>query len=93
MAQAFSATGLLDVEVPAIEMPMRFAGFDDYWSPFLGGEGPAPAHAMALDATTRERLREWLRARLPAQPDGAIVPLARAWAARGHVLERVLRRE
>lgn len=83
LGTAFGAAGLRQVEVAAIEMPMHFANFEDYWDPFLGGQGPAPAHAMGLDEATRERLRELIRATLPTQPDGRILLGARAWAARG----------
>jgi SAM-dependent methyltransferase len=85
LALALGAAGLRQVEVTAIEIPMRFTGFDDYWEPFLGGQGPAPAHAMGLDATARERLRDLVRATLPVGPDGTILLRARAWAARGRV--------
>jgi hypothetical protein len=40
---------------------------------------------LALDADARSRLRELLRARLPAAADGSISLTARAWAARGAV--------
>lgn len=85
LEQAFTAAGLHDVRVAAIDIPTRFAGFDDYWQPFLGGQGPAPAYAMSLSEEARARLRERIRARLKAEPDGAITLVARAWAARGTV--------
>jgi hypothetical protein len=59
--------------------------FDDYWTPFLGGQAPAPAYAMSLDEPTRARLRERLRASLPIARDGSISLIARAWAVRGTV--------
>ena len=34
-------------------MPTRFRDFDDYWSPFLGGQGPAPSYAMSLSEERR----------------------------------------
>ncbi|MGQ0572315.1 MAG: class I SAM-dependent methyltransferase, partial [Armatimonadota bacterium] len=34
--------GLEQVESRPIDVPTRFRDFDDYWSPFLGGQGPAP---------------------------------------------------
>ena len=77
---------LAGVQVRELEIPTRFASFDDYWEPFLGAQGPAPAYAMSLPERDRERLRERLRARLPAAPDGTIALVARAWAARGTVL-------
>jgi SAM-dependent methyltransferase len=83
LARLFQDAGLAEVEVRPIEVPTRFRDFDDYWAPFLGGQGPAPGYAMALDAPRRVALREELRVRLPAAPDGSIPLVARAWAARG----------
>ena len=85
LAQLFTAAGLEAVEVTAIDVPTPFTSFEDYWQPFLGGQGPAPAYAMSLDEAARSRLREHLRARLPAAADGSIPLTARAWAARGAV--------
>jgi SAM-dependent methyltransferase len=72
-----------DVDVRAIDIETRFADFDDCWSPFLGGTGPAPAYAMSLDERKRKALRERIRAALPTAADGSIALVARAWAARG----------
>jgi SAM-dependent methyltransferase len=84
LAALFAEAGLRDVAVRAIDIPTRFPSFDDYWQPFLGGQGPAPAYAMSLDEAARERLRERLRADLPAAaPDGSIALTARAWAVKG----------
>ncbi len=77
------AAGLVDVTSTALEVPTRFASFDDYWAPFLRGTGPAPAYVEALAPDAREALAELLRARLGAGPDGAIALRARAWAVRG----------
>jgi len=85
LLERFHGAGLTDVETMAIEVPTPFDSFEDYWSPFLGGQGPAPAYAMSLDAPDRDRLRERLRARVPVRPDGSIALIARAWAARGTV--------
>jgi len=75
--------GLRDVAVEAIGTPTPFADFDDYWTPFLGGQGPAPGFVATLDDDRRAALRERLRARLPTRPDGSIPLTARAWAVRG----------
>ncbi|MFI5373425.1 MAG: class I SAM-dependent methyltransferase [Candidatus Rokuibacteriota bacterium] len=85
LAQLLAAAGLGGVEVTAIDVPTPFASFEDYWRPFLGGQGPAPAYAMALDEGARTRLRDHLRERVPAAADGSIRLTARAWAARGTV--------
>jgi SAM-dependent methyltransferase len=81
----FAGAGLLDVETTGIEIPTVFRDFDDYWTPFLGGQGVAPAYAMTLDEPARARLRERLRKLLPIEDDGSIRLVARAWAVRGIV--------
>jgi hypothetical protein len=83
LAQLFSGTGMHDVQVRAIDVPTVFRDFDDYWSPFLSGQGPAPGYAMALTEERRVMLRERIHASLPIEPDGSIHLTARAWAARG----------
>jgi hypothetical protein len=60
-----------------------FRDFDDYWSPFLGGQGPAPSYVSTLDEARRVALRERLRSELLARADGSIALVARAWAVRG----------
>ena len=85
LEQLFAGAGLEAIEARAIDVPTRFADFDDYWKPFLGGQGPAPAYAMSLDETARGRLRDRIRERLPAAANGAIPLTARAWAVRAGV--------
>lgn len=79
----WSGSGLRKVEVVPLEVLTVFQDFDDYWRPFLGGQGPAPRYNMSLSEDARTRLRELLRERLPVQNDSSIRLLARAWAARG----------
>lgn len=81
----FTECGLLHVETQAIDIEMHFVSFDDYWQPFLGGQGPAPAHAAGLSEAQRARLREALRQRFAPRGDEAPTLAARAWAVRGTV--------
>ncbi len=83
LAALFTDAGCSAVEVTALDVPTVFADFDDYWEPFLGGQGPAPAYAMSLDEDAREALRRRLDTTLPREPDGSIALVARAWAVRG----------
>jgi len=85
LEKLFTKAGLRRVEVKPIDIPTRFEDFDDYWQPFLGGQGPAPAYAMSLDKTARVRLRDRIRERLPAAADGSISLIARVWAVRAAV--------
>jgi SAM-dependent methyltransferase len=82
LAKLFQAVGLQNVETRAIDVNTRFRDFDDYWSPFLGGQGPAPTYVMSLDEKRRADLRERIRVSLPVAPDGSIPLVARAWAVR-----------
>ena len=68
-----------------VVVPTVFRDFDDYGCPFLGGQGPAPAYAMALGEDRRAALREHIRAGLPIAGDGSIALVARAWAVQGTV--------
>jgi SAM-dependent methyltransferase len=85
LAAAFTGAGLATVDAVAIEVPTVFDSFEAYWTPFLGGAGPAPAYVTSLADGPREELRALLRQRLPARADGSIALVARAWAVRGQV--------
>jgi SAM-dependent methyltransferase len=83
LTSLFEMAGLVGVTVRAIDVPTVFRNFDDYWSPFLGGQGPAPSYIAALDEVRRVAVRERIRAELPIAGDGSIQLIARAWAIRG----------
>lgn len=83
LAELFQRAGLKKVEARAIDISTHFKDFDDYWSPFLGGQGPAPSYAMSLSEEKRAALRERIRLGLPFAPDGSIPLTACAWAVRG----------
>jgi SAM-dependent methyltransferase len=85
LAALWRAAGLTAVQTRPIDAPTRFRDFDDYWRPFLGGQGPAPAYAMSLGEDRRAALRERIRAGLPIAADGSIALIARAWAVQGTV--------
>ena len=42
LKKLFAGAGLEGVEVKPIDIPTPFANFDDYWQPFLGGQGAGP---------------------------------------------------
>jgi SAM-dependent methyltransferase len=72
------------IQVTSIEASMTFPGFDDYWSPFLGGQGPAPSYVSHLDIPARKKLENHLRATLPFREDGSLYLIARAWAVQAN---------
>lgn len=85
LADLFRGAGLVRVEVRPIDIWTVYSNFDDFWRPFLGGQGAAPAYAMSLSEEVREAIRARLFAALPFALDGSIPLMARAWAARGFV--------
>jgi SAM-dependent methyltransferase len=83
LADLFRKAGLGDVKTRSIDVPTVFRNFEDYWTPFLGGQAPAPGYCMSLSEERRIALRDRIRASLPIKSDGTIHLIARAWAVRG----------
>jgi SAM-dependent methyltransferase len=88
LAELFRDAGLGHVASWSTTIATPFASFDDYWQPFLGGQGPAPAYLKSLDESHRERLRDRLQSRLAehTRADGSIELHARALGVRGIVM-------
>lgn len=84
LAAVFQAGGVARVRVTALSVVTRFASFDDYWLPFLGGTGPAPSFVSGLTESQVAALQRELASRLPTGPDGAIALKAKAWAVLGY---------
>jgi len=83
LAGTWRDSGLDRVEARSIDVPTHFRDFDDYWDPFLGGQGPAPGYVASLEPSRRDALRDRLRETLPVTTEGRIELVARAWAVRG----------
>jgi len=78
----FAEAGLAKTEVRPLEIITRFENFEDYWSPFLLGQGSGPAYIATLSDPVRDAIRDRLRSVLPMAPDGSITLPARALAIR-----------
>lgn len=83
LAALFRDGGFHGVTSGRVDQPTNFVDFEDFWNPFLLGQGPAPGYLKALPEAERARLRGAVRARLPVAADGSIRLLARAWTVRG----------
>jgi SAM-dependent methyltransferase len=83
----FQEAGLSTVETARLEISTKFEDFEDYWAPFLGGTGPAPAYVSSLRESDRGALQDRLRRRL-APAGGPVHLRARAWAVRGGAARR-----
>jgi SAM-dependent methyltransferase len=75
--------GLKQIDAAPIEVETVFQNFADYWQPFLGSVGPAPAYTASLSQTDRQKLEDRLRRSLPTAKDGSISITAKAWAVKG----------
>ena len=82
LRRLFDAAGLAGVEQCDITVATPFVDFDDYWKPFLSGQGPAPGYCATLAPPDLERLRDRLREEL-SPAGGPIDLMARAWAVKG----------
>lgn len=69
LARLFTAAGLGSVETRAIDGLTVFRDFDDCWTPFLGGQGPAPGYCMSLSEERRSANAS--AARSPSAPTAA----------------------
>ncbi|MGN6333933.1 MAG: class I SAM-dependent methyltransferase [Motilibacteraceae bacterium] len=60
IAALFSSAGLQDVRESTIAVASTYASFDELWTGFLAGVGPAGTYCLSLGEHDRERLREAL---------------------------------
>ena len=78
--------GLEQVEEQPLETEIRFTSFNDYWEPFLLGQGPAGAYVRKLDPGRLQALRTAVRQRVALSSESEAFSLpARVWAVRGHI--------
>ena len=84
IAALLSQAGLSDVVETTITARANYAGFDDWWSPFPLGVGPAGAYSLSLPEDHREALRQTCH-ELLGRPTGPFSLVASAWCARGTV--------
>lgn len=86
LGQAWRSAGLADVVETTLSIRMDFAGFDDYWAPYVGKDGPGAEYVATLSDSEKAGLREAVRrAYLDGEDDGPRSYAATAWAVKGVV--------
>jgi hypothetical protein len=86
LTKLWKQAGLEQVHEQPIDVTTRFTSFDDYWDPFLRGQGPAGAYVRSLSADHVATLRRRVQHRLSVKSETEPITLqARVWAVRGSV--------
>ena len=82
LSELFEAVGCGGVEEVPVEISVQHDDFEEWWTPYTGGVGPAGFYFASLAPEEQDALRELCRTILP---DGPFTLVSRAWAARGVV--------
>jgi hypothetical protein len=86
LAALWRKAGLTQVRDGTITTRFEYANFDDYWTPFLSGDGPPGQMVMGLTGEERGRLERQVRhVFLSGRPDGPRSFIAAAWVCAGVV--------
>ena len=84
LAAAWRDAGFVNIAETTLQIRMEYASFADYWSPYLGKEGPGADYVSSLDDAQRSRLETAVRAAyLDGEDDGPRSYAALAWAVKG----------
>lgn len=86
IVELFDAAGFVDVVESTIEVSSTYGSFDELWSGFLAGIGPAGSYCLSLADEPREAVRQQLFAGLGSPTGGFTLPaVARCAVARSAV--------
>lgn len=85
LEEAWTTADLEAVQVRSIVIDTVFQDFDDFWTPFLGAQGPAPTYLASLAPAHQAAIQEALEHAVPRDATGRIPLTARAWAVKGRV--------
>ena len=83
LSALWRAARLRAVRTTAIDIFCQLRGFDDYWLPFLGGQGPAPPTCSHSISTPGPRCATRCERGCPMATDGSLHVRASAWAVQG----------
>jgi hypothetical protein len=74
----FAQSKLTEISSTTIDVTMSFADFNGFWQSQTPSYSSMGKMIAALSETDRQKVIDWVRARLPADPDGRVTHSARA---------------
>jgi ubiquinone/menaquinone biosynthesis C-methylase UbiE len=77
-------SGLRDVETEALDVSSEYEDFEELWSSFSRGVGPAGQYLLSRPPERQEAIRAEYFTRV-GEPSGSFTLTGRAWAVRGRV--------
>lgn len=83
LTKLFESANLTEVASAKMDIDTNFKNFDDYWNPFLGGQGPAPSYLASLTSENQELLKNNIKERIRFELDGSFKLLGRVIAIKG----------
>ena len=86
LKNTFQDAGLTNIETTYLDIDTIFSNFEDFWKPFLGGQGPAPGYLHSLPESLRNEIKAQIRETMTFKSDGSIILLARAIAIKGRYM-------
>lgn len=83
LKKEFEQSGLSEIETSWLDIDTVFKNFEDYWNPFLGGQGPAPGYFASATKDLQDKIKTAVQKKLNVDSNSSIKLLARAIAVRG----------
>jgi hypothetical protein len=84
LARAWDAAGLVARRAGEVTIRTEFAGFDDYWAPLDGNDGPLAAYLRSVTQEIRDQIKDAVRrAYLDGEVDGPRSYTATRWVVTG----------
>ena len=78
LSREFNEAGFRSVEASFLDVETVFSNFEDYWNPFLGGQGPAPGYLLSMESESRDELKKRILERINFEADGSVKLIGRA---------------
>ena len=86
LIKLFTESQLKEIKLTELIIDTKFKDIEDYWKPFLGGQGPAGSFLISLNESDRKLIKYKIMKHLGISKDEPINLKARAYAIQGKKL-------